>query len=419
MFYFLFYFDGMQTRETASTPTTSNATVHHLRFNSARDARNRKVRGLWKRGERYYLQTRVPGEKSARKIPLVATTLTQAKEEMAKQRTKARDGSLPKGGVKPSLADCVTDYLDYHTKNQSGRKASTVTRERTALVQWVQKLGHVRIDKLSKPMLAAFVKDRIRDGISPRTANLDVIVLRNVLKSALDDGLLVTLPMAGIRPLKTVPKKRPTLTPADFDKLLSAARVCGKNGAQLADYILFLVFCGARCNEALQVKWADVDFANRLVCIGADGNSKNSKARHVDFNPDLERHLRAMWDRRAPDSQWLFPSPQRGPQDIPAKTLRESFKLARKAAELTWVGFHDLRHYFASVCVMSHIDFKTIAEWLGHQDGGVLLCKVYSHLLDGHKKDMAARLAFTPRILVAPKLDNATTSPLPKTKKRV
>lgn len=418
MFYFLFYFDDMQTHDTASTPTVSNAAVHHLRFNSARDARNRKVRGLWKRGERYYLQTRVPGEKSARKIPLVATTLTEAKEEMAKQRTKARDGSMPKGGVKPSLAENVRDYLDFHSKNQSGRKASTVARERTALVPWVRKLGHVRIDKLSKPMIAAFVKDRIRDGISPRTANLDVIVLRNVLKSALDDGLLVTLPMTGIRPLKTVAKKRPTLTPADFDKLLGAARVCGKNGAQLADYILFLSYCGARCNEALQVRWADVDFTNRLVCIGADGNSKNSKARHVDFNPDLERHLRAMSERRAPDSQWLFPSPQRGPRDIPAKTLRESFKLARKAAGLTWVGFHDLRHYFASVCVMSHIDFKTIAEWLGHQDGGVLLCKVYSHLLDGHKRDMAARLVFTPTVLPSPAPESVTTLILPEKKKR-
>ena len=144
----------------------------------------------------------------------------ESKEEMAKQRTKARDGSLPKGGVKPSLADYVTDYLDYHTKNHSGRKTSTVTRERTALVQWVQKLGHVRINKLTKPMIAAFVKDRIRDGISPRTADLDVIVLRNVLKSALDDGLLVTLPMAGIRPLKTVAKKRSPLATADFDKVL-------------------------------------------------------------------------------------------------------------------------------------------------------------------------------------------------------
>ena len=155
-----------------------------------------------------------------------------------------------------------------------------------------------------------------------------------------------------------------------------------------------------------------------LLCIGADGNSKNSKARHVDFNPDLERHLLAMHDHRAPDSQWLFPSPQRGPQDIPAKTLRESFKLARNAADLTWVGFHDLRHCFASVCVMSHIDFKTIAEWLGHQDGGVLLGKVHSHLLDGHKRDMAARLVFTPTILPSPEPESITRLALPKRKKR-
>ena len=418
MFYFLFYFDDMQTHETASTPIVSNAGGHHLRFNSARDARNRKVRGLWKRGNRYYAQVRVPGEKSARKIPLTATSLSGAKEEMAKQRTKAREGSLPKGGVKPNVADYVRDYLDYHANNQHGRKASTVTRERTSLTQWVAKLGHVRIDKVSKPMIAAYVKDRIRDGVSPRTANLDVIVLRNVLNSALDDGLIVALPTAGIRPMKTVSKKRPMLTPADFDRLLDAARTCGKNGAQLADYLLFLAFSGARCNEALQVKWADVDFAGRLLCIGADGNSKNSKARYVDFNPDLERHLCAMRDRRAPDTEWLFPSPQRGSNDIPAKSLRESFKLARKSAELPWVGFHDMRHFFASRAVMAGIDFKTIAEWLGHQDGGVLLCKVYSHLLDGHKRDMAARLLFTPAVIPFSELESSTPKMLASMKRR-
>lgn len=409
----------MQTRDTASTPAVGNAVNHRLRFNSARDARNRKVRGLWKRGERYYAQVRVPGEKSARKIPLKASTLTDAKEEMGKRRTKAREGTLPKGGVKPSVVDYVRDYLDYHANNQHGRKASTVTRERTSLTQWVARLGHVRIDKVSKPMIAAYVKDRIRDGVSPRTANLDVIVLRNVLNSALDDGLIVALPTAGIRPMKTVSKKRPMLTPADFDRLLAAARTCGKNGAQLADYLLFLAFSGARCNEALQVKWADVDFAGRLLCIGADGNSKNSKARYVDFNPDLERHLCAIRDRRAPDTQWLFPSPQRGSNDIPAKSLRESFKLAQKSAELPWVGFHDMRHFFASRAVMAGIDFKTIAEWLGHQDGGVLLCKVYSHLLDGHKRDMAARLLFTPAVLPSPEPRNVPVKAILKSERRL
>ena len=408
-FYFLFYFDRMQPSELASQEQSHNGS-HKLGFTNAKDARKRKVRGLWQRGERYYAQVRVPGEKSARKIPLDAKTLTEAKEAMAAARIKAREGALPKGGVKPTLAAYVRDYLDYHEKNQHGRKASTVARERTSLEQWIRRLGHVRIDKLTKPMIVAYIKDRIRDGVSPRTANLDVIVLRNVLKSALDEGLISTLPTVGIRPLKAVAKKRPMLTPANFEVLCEAAITCSKNGRQLVDYLRFLAFSGARCNEALRIKWEDVEFEGKLLCIGADGSSKNSKPRHVDFNPDLDRLLHQMFDNRAPDTEWLFPSPQRGAKDIPAKSLRESFKLARKETGLTWVGFHDLRHYFASRAVMAGIDFKTIAEWLGHQDGGVLLCKIYSHLLPGHKREMAARLVFSPSIVKLSATETSTPS---------
>lgn len=390
----------MQSPETASK-TQANAQTHNARFTSARDARNRKVRGLWRRGARYYAQVRVPGEKSARKIPLAAATLTEAKKALEKARHEAREGALPKGGVKPSLAAYAEEYLEYHTKNRSGRKASTVDRERTSLVQSLKSLGPVRVDKVTKPMIAAFVRSRIREGVAPRTVNLDIIVLRSVFKSALDDGLIASLPMLAMRPLKVVTKKRATFTPVEFERLLEAASTCSKNGAQLVDYLRFLAFSGARCNEALHVRWCDVDLEGDLLCIGADGSSKNSKARYVDLNADLKRHLIAMSGRRAPDSEWLFPSPQRGENDRPAKTLRESFNMARKAAGLGWVGFHDLRHFFASRAMMAGIDFKTIAEWLGHQDGGVLLCKVYSHLIDGHKRDMAARLMFSHTIVAS------------------
>jgi hypothetical protein len=38
------------------------------------------------------------------------------------------------------------------------------------------------------------------------------------------------------------------------------------------------------------------------------------------------------------------------------------------------------------------IDFMTIASWLGHKDGGILIGKVYGHLLDEHRQKMAAKL---------------------------
>lgn len=51
--------------------------------------------------------------------------------------------------------------------------------------------------------------------------------------------------------------------------------------------------------------------------------------------------------------------------------------MARAKAGLPKVGFHDLRHYFISYSVMAGIDFMTIAAWVGHRDGGVLIGTVY------------------------------------------
>jgi integrase len=61
---------------------------------------------------------------------------------------------------------------------------------------------------------------------------------------------------------------------------------------------------------------------------------------------------------------------------------------------LEWVGFHDLRHYFCSMCVMAGLDFMTIAAWLGHKDGGILVGKVYGHLLDEHRQKAAKLVHF-------------------------
>jgi len=176
--------------------------------------------------------------------------------------------------------------------------------------------------------------------------------------------------------------------------LKAAQTACKKNSTQLIGYLQFLAFSGSREQEALRVQWSDVDLESERVTIGADGLAKNWESRMVEFNPQLGALLRDMNARRAPDSCWLFPSPQRGTHDEHVKSFRESLKLARKAAALGWLGFHDFRHYFCSVCVMAGIDFMTIAAWLGHKDGGILVGKVYGHLLDKHRHGAAQRVSF-------------------------
>jgi integrase len=120
----------------------------------------------------------------------------------------------------------------------------------------------------------------------------------------------------------------------------------------------------------------------------------------INLNPKLRAHLEDMKKRSGNVSKWMFPSPQRGEKDIPAKTFKESLNLSRAAAKMPNFNFHDCRHHFISMCVKSGIDFMTIAAWVGHKDGGVLIGKVYGHLANEHREAMAERVNFGPMLLV-------------------
>ena len=399
---------------------------HRAKFIPARDSRNRRVGGLYLRGDRYYAQLWVDvgnGKKAARKFPLrdsdnqPVRNLSAAREALEIKRHERRENQLPTIGHKPLFSDYCATYFE-KAKVQR-KRPDTIAGERQALARWCDHLGRARLDHIATPAISAFIDKRLKGGkfcrrklpaVSERTANLDIIRLRNVLNSAIDDGYIRELPRIKMLD-EAPPPKRDLVTPAEFDRLIKATQdACEKNGEQLADYLRFLAFSGAREKEALRIKWADVDYERERVTVGADGLTKNWESRTVEFNPQLGALLREMHARRAPDCSWLFPSPQRGPRDEHSKSFRESLKIARKAAGLDWVGFHDLRHYFCSVCVMAGIDFMTIAAWLGHKDGGILVGKVYGHLLDEHRQK-AAKLVHFGLSVVRPLADAAAELP--------
>ena len=388
-------------RSDGNTDTDSRTQAQAAHFIGVRDSRNRKVPGLYVRNGRFYVQlwvSRDDGSKTARKFPLLngegesVSNLVEAKEAADVLRNNRREKTLPTSGHKPKFADYIETY--FSKPSVTAKKPGTLENERQALNRWKAHLGDVRIDRIEASDIAAQRDKRLRAGARPRTVNLDIIAIRNVLKAALEDEYLREMPKA--KTLKA-PKseKRPLLTPSQFNALLNAvSKACEKNATQFADYLRFLAYSGAREQEALKIRWDDVDLADEKVTIGTGGVSKNHEARTVEFNDKLGALLRDMQKRRAPDCSWLFPSPQRGPRDEHARTFRESLILARKAAGLPWVGFHDLRHFFASFCVMAGLDFMTIAAWLGHKDGGILVGKIYGHLLDDHRKQAARKVRF-------------------------
>ena len=368
-------------------------------YHKVSDGRKRPIRGLWQRGSRFYARLAVEdlntGRKEVRRVPLEGVqSVAQAQVAMRTLLTKREENDLPVLKRTPKFSECVKQYLAYYEIVKDAKRPKTLQTERGHLNAWVEHLGETRIDRITPAMINAFISKRQGQGRNARTVNLGVTVLRNVLRRAIDDGWLKRLPTENLRPLKWTPHKRELFSASQINAVCAAAEKVSKNGREFADYIFLLAYSGARMAEALRLKWSDVNWKQRQLTIGADGLSKNHKSRAVDFNAELERHLKAMKTRRAPDTEWLFPSPQRGSIDRAAKTYRETLLLARTAAKITAFGFHDCRHFFVSYCVMSGIDFMTIARWVGHQDGGVLIGKVYGHLSNEHAQRQAQRVNF-------------------------
>jgi integrase len=215
----------------------------------------------------------------------------------------------------------------------SGKRATTVGKEKGYLKRWSAKLGHLRLNKIRPHHLSRTLTELAGEGHSARSVNLYLISIRHVLKAALRDGhIKPPLPFEGLGWQRVDQKARQLFSPEDVDHICEAALAVSKNGRQFADYLRFMQFSVARRNEALAVRWQDVDFTRGHVTIGAEGDSKNREARHVDFNPRLEAYLKVMRSRRQPDSKWLFPSPQRGDEDTAARTFMESLRLTRNAA---------------------------------------------------------------------------------------
>jgi integrase len=401
------------------------------------DSRKRRMRGLWQRNERYYANLTVTddlGVKSSRwvplEVPLDGSSLTEAKADYDRLKVERADDRLRPLGLTPTVRDYIQkSYIPQ--LDASGKRSSSIQKDKSYLNRWTRKIGDVRLNKLRPFHLNKFLTELADEKYSARSINLYLIAIRGMIKAGLRDGLLKPpLPFEGLTWQRVDTKARSLFTPEEINQICAVAMRATKNGRQFVDYLRFMQYSGARRSEALRVRVQDVDFGRGHVTIGAEGDSKNREPRYVDLNPQLKAHLQDMRKRRQPDSQWLFPSPQRGDADISARTFMESLRLTRQAKETScqhcdWksvnttlekcpecgsgkldsrgllakgklpkFGFHDLRHHFISYAVMSGVDFMTVANWCGHKDGGILIGKIYGHLAEGHRKAQAARVMF-------------------------
>lgn len=406
----------MKSLETVSNQPIVFAQRQHDagKYRKVFDQRKRRIRGLWKRNDCFYAQMTITdsgtGKKIVRRTRLEDSegnpvqTVPDAVKVANRLKVKREDNKLslePKRT--PTFEEYSKSYITHFEMLKDAKRPATMRAEKVCIRRWNEYLGHVRLRQINKALVNGCMAKRQSEGVSARTVNLELVVLRNVLRKAVDDGYLNDLQIEGIKWLKYRPGKRPLVSHEEIQRICdSAIKEAPITGQMLSDFIKLMAYSGGRWSETLRLRWQDVDFEHEQLTFGADGLSKNGEARAVDFNAKLATHLKDMTGRRAPDSVYLFPSHRRGDNDAATRTLNMTLRKVREKAGMPHFTCHLCRHFFVSFCIMSGIDFMTVARWAGHKDGGILIGKVYGHLTNEHAQKQAQRLNFEPVPLSAP-----------------
>lgn len=142
--------------------------------------------------------------------------------------------------------------------------------------------------------------------------------------------------------------------------------------------IRFLLFSGWREQEALTLKWSDVDRKRGLATLPATKTGKSIRALGAPALQLLDSLPRVH------GSPFVFPGAKPGQ---PLKDVRRVWHAARYAADLKGVRLHDLRHTTASFAGGSGFSVFMISKLLGHKT--TRSTERYAHLADDARRAMA------------------------------
>ena len=228
--------------------------------------------------------------------------------------------------------------------------------------------------------------DGYRARVSATRFNNTLGSLRRIFDIGIEAGELHRSPAQEVARSYKKPKATYTPTREEFLHLVASIRRSSSRLANAtANFVEFLAYSGARKEEASQLTWGDVDFARERVTFRV---TKNGQVRTNELIPEalelLER-MRLEHGASAPVAR-LFPVGE----------AYGSLRSAASAIGIPRISHHDLRDLFATTAIESGVDIPTVADWLGHQDGGALLLERYRKRRDDHARKSAKRVSFAP-----------------------
>lgn len=331
----------------------------------------RKLRNTW------WVDLTLGGNRWRRRAPVN----TQEAAEVYERKLRAAfvlGVELPEvPAVKPPSVVAVTTFQEFSSgwfetyvkaNNKPLEQRSKEYTLRLHLVPW---FGTIPLDRIATLDIERYKAAKKATGLSAKTINNHLAILQKCLRSAQDWGVLDKLPKA--QKLKTSVPRFDFFSPDESEKLARAG-----NDSRARAMVLLALRTGMRIGEILALEWRHVDLDRRLITVeqsifrGVLGTPKSGRLRYIPITEELAEAL--LPERRSGGFVFGLRGGQARTHDMAYKALHR----ACDQAGLRRVGWHTLRHTFASQLAAASVPIPAVQQLLGHST--IAMTMRYAHV---------------------------------------
>lgn len=251
--------------------------------------------------------------------------------------------------------------------------------------------------EVNEEKVQQFVFDKLDAGLSEKTIRDIIIVLKMILKFGIKNGYLEYIQIDAKFPSKQEKKDLDVLSKADQKKFMEHLR----NNFTFKNLGIFICLStGMRIGEICGLRWCDVDTAEGVIKVRhtlqriyiIEGETKHTEllldtpktansVRDIPMSSELLKMLKSL--NKVVNENYYVISNDIKP--IEPRTYRNYYKKLCKQLDIPELKFHGLRHSFATRCIESKADYKTVSVLLGHSNISTTL-NLYVHPNKEQKK---------------------------------
>ncbi len=244
--------------------------------------------------------------------------------------------------------------------------------------------------ELEEQTVQAFVLEKLEGGISVKTVKDILIVLKMVMKFGVKNDWMSYFEWDIKFPTETGTKDIEVLTVANHKKVLNYIH----NNFTFRNLGIYICLStGLRIGEVCALKWSDIDLESGTICIQRtieriyiiEDEIKHTKLvintpktknsfREIPMSKELFSIIKPL--KKVVNDDYFILTNEQIPTE--PRTYRNYYKKLMKQLEIPEIKFHGLRHSFATRCIESNCDYKTVSVLLGHSNISTTL-NLYVH----------------------------------------